>query len=121
MLNISKEKENDKLVFCLEGKLDTVTSNDFEKEVMESLEGVKELVVDCSKLEYVSSAGLRVLLAALKQMNTQGSMKVTNVCEEIMGIFDMTGFSEILTIENGCEVEEKETPQEEAEGTGEKE
>ena len=99
MLNISKEMENTRLTFSLEGKLDSVTSNDLESEIMNSLEGVEELVVDCEKLEYVSSAGLRVLLAALKLMNKQGTMKVTNVCDEIMSIFEMTGFSEILTIE----------------------
>ena len=111
MLNITKEKEEGKLVFSLEGKLDTVTSTDLEKEIMDSIEDVKELVIDCTKLEYVSSAGLRVLLAALKIMNKQGSMKVTNVCEEIMSIFEMTGFNEILTIDNDTK-ETKEEAQE---------
>ncbi len=111
MLNITKEKEEGKLVFSLEGKLDTVTSTDLEKEIMDSIEDVKELVIDCAKLEYVSSAGLRVLLAALKIMNKQGSMKVTNVCEEIMSIFEMTGFNEILTIDNDTK-ETKEEAQE---------
>ena len=111
MLNITKEKEEGKLVFNLEGKLDTVTSTDLEKEIMDSIEDVKELVIDCTKLEYVSSAGLRVLLAALKIMNKQGSMKVTNVCEEIMSIFEMTGFNEILTIDNDTK-ENKEEAQE---------
>ena len=114
MLNITKEKEEGKLVFSLEGKLDTVTSTDLEKEIMDSIEDVKELVIDCTKLEYVSSAGLRVLLAALKIMNKQGSMKVTNVCEEIMSIFEMTGFNEILTIDNDTK-EAKEEAEEEAE------
>ena len=114
MLNITKEKEEGKLVFNLEGKLDTVTSTDLEKEIMDSIEDVKELVIDCTKLEYVSSAGLRVLLAALKIMNKQGSMKVTNVCEEIMSIFEMTGFNEILTIDNDTK-EAKEEAEEEAE------
>ncbi len=117
MLNITKEKEEGKLVFSLEGKLDTVTSTDLEKEIMDSIEDVKELVIDCTKLEYVSSAGLRVLLAALKIMNKQGSMKVTNVCEEIMSIFEMTGFNEILTIDNDTKEakEEAEEAKEEAE------
>ncbi|MBO4819654.1 MAG: STAS domain-containing protein [Firmicutes bacterium] len=113
MLNISKEMENTRLTFSLEGKLDSVTSNDLESEIMNSLEGVEELVVDCEKLEYVSSAGLRVLLAALKLMNKQGTMKVTNVCDEIMSIFEMTGFSEILTIENNAKTQAKETKEEE--------
>ena len=111
MLNISKEKEDNKLVLRLEGKLDTVTSNDLEKELMDSVEGVEDLLFDCEKLEYISSAGLRVLLAAQKIMNKQGTMKVSHVCEQIMDIFEMTGFSEILTIVNDgeccCEGAEK--------------
>ena len=100
MLKITKEQEDKKLIFRLEGKLDTVTSNDLEAQLKDSIEGVEELIFDCEKLEYVSSAGLRVLLAAQKIMNKQGKMKVTDICEEIMSIFEMTGFSEILTIEN---------------------
>ncbi len=107
MLNITKEQEDKKLTFRLEGKLDTVTSNDLEAQLRDSIEGVEELVFDCAKLEYVSSAGLRVLLAAQKLMNKQGTMKVTDVCEEIMSIFEMTGFSEILTIENTEKPEEE--------------
>ena len=98
MLSITKKAEDSKICFALEGRLDTVTSPDLEKELKESLDGVKELVIDFEKLEYISSAGLRVLLSAQKVMNRQGSMKVVNVNETIMEIFELTGFSDILTI-----------------------
>ena len=99
MLNIQKTIENGNAAFALEGRLDTVTAPDLEKELKESFDGVNELTLDFSKLEYISSAGLRVLLAAQKVMDRQGSMKVTNVNETIMEIFEVTGFSDILTIE----------------------
>lgn len=99
MLNIRKTIENGNATFALEGRLDTVTAPELEKELRESLEGVRELTLDFSKLEYISSAGLRVLLAAQKLMNQQGSLKVTNVNETIMEIFEVTGFSDILTIQ----------------------
>lgn len=99
MLTINKTEKNGKTVFALEGRLDTVTSPDLEKEIRTSIEGTTELEFDFSALEYISSAGLRVLLSAQKQMNKQGEMKVTNVNETIMEIFEVTGFSDILTIE----------------------
>ena len=99
MLDIKIEKEEGKVCAALEGRLDTVTSPDLEKALNEALEDAKELEMDFEKLEYISSAGLRVLLAAQKQMNKQGSMKLVKVNETIMGIFEVTGFSEILTIE----------------------
>ncbi len=99
MLNIIKTIENKKAVFALEGRLDTVTAPDLEKEVRESLGGVEELTLDLEKLEYISSAGLRVLLAARKLMAVQGEMKVIHVCDTVMEIFEVTGFSDILTIE----------------------
>ena len=99
MLNIRKTIGNGNATFALEGRLDTVTAPELEKELRESLEGVRELTLDFSKLEYISSAGLRVLLAAQKLMNQQGSLKVTNVNETIMEIFEVTGFSDILTIQ----------------------
>ena len=98
MLSITKKAEDSKVCFALEGRLDTVTSPDLEKELRESLDGVSELVIDFEKLEYISSAGLRVLLSTQKVMNRQGSMKVVNVNETIMEIFEVTGFSDILTI-----------------------
>ena len=99
MLDIKIEKEEGKVCAALEGRLDTVTSPDLEKALNEALEDANELEMDFEKLEYISSAGLRVLLAAQKQMNKQGSMKLVKVNETIMGIFEVTGFSEILTIE----------------------
>ena len=99
MLNINISKEDAKVSAVLEGRLDTVTSPDLEKELDAALEGAEELVLDFEKLEYISSAGLRVLLANQKRMNKQGSMKLVNVNDTIMGIFEVTGFSEILTIE----------------------
>ena len=99
MLNIKKEQDNDKLTFALEGRLDTVTSPELESAIKESLDGVKELVMDFENLEYISSAGLRVLLSAQKIMMQQGSMKVINVNDIVMEIFDVTGFGDILTIE----------------------
>ncbi len=99
MLNISKTIDGDKAVFALEGRLDTVTAPDLEKELQESTEGLKELVLDFEKLEYISSAGLRVLLSAQKTMSKQGGMKLIHVNETIREIFEVTGFSDILTIE----------------------
>lgn len=98
MLNINKTVENGKAVFALEGRLDTTTSPELEKALKESLDGVSELTLDFAGLEYISSAGLRVLLAAQKTMNRQGEMKLVHVGETIMEIFEVTGFSDILTI-----------------------
>ncbi|MBQ9157026.1 MAG: STAS domain-containing protein [Eubacterium sp.] len=99
MLNINKTVENGKAEFALEGRLDTVTAPDLEKEIKDSLDGVSSLALDFDKLEYISSAGLRVLLSAQKIMNKQGEMKIGNVNDTIMEIFEVTGFSDILTIE----------------------
>lgn len=98
MLSLKKNIEGQKAVFSLEGRLDTVTSPDFEKELKEVLDDLTELTLDFEALEYISSAGLRVLLAAQKVMNKQGSMRVVNVNDSIMDIFDVTGFSDILQI-----------------------
>ncbi len=98
MLNITKTTENGKAAFDLEGRLDTVTAPELEKELKASLDGITELTMDFGKLEYISSAGLRVLLSAQKAMNKQGEMKLMNVNETIMEIFEVTGFSDILTI-----------------------
>ena len=99
MLTINKTIENGSAVFALEGRLDTVTAPELEKELKESLDGIAELTLDFEKLEYISSAGLRVLLATQKVMNRQGSMKLVRVGETIMEIFEVTGFNEILTVE----------------------
>ena len=81
------------------GRLDTTTAPELESTIDGCVDGIKELVLDCSELEYVSSAGLRVILKAQKLMNAQGAMKLTNVNETIMEVFDITGFADILTIE----------------------
>ena len=99
MLNINKTIENGKAAFSLEGRLDTVSAPELEAELKDALDGVSELTLDLEKLEYISSAGLRVLLAAQKEMNKRGTMKVTHVGETIMEIFEVTGFSDILTFE----------------------
>ena len=99
MLKIYKQVDNGKATFTLEGRLDTVTAPDLEKELKSSLDGITELILDFEKLEYVSSAGLRVLLATQKVQSRQGEMKLIRVNETIMEIFEVTGFSDILTIE----------------------
>ncbi len=98
MLNLNQTMENEKCTIALEGRLDTVTSPDLEAMLKTVMPEVTELVLDFGKLDYISSAGLRVLLSAQKVMNQQGSLKVINVAESVMEIFDITGFSDILTI-----------------------
>ena len=98
MLTIINSTENGKAAFALEGRLDTNTSPELEKELREALPGVNALELDFENLDYISSAGLRVLLSAQKAMNRQGEMKVKNVNETIMEIFEVTGFNDILTI-----------------------
>ena len=96
---INKLKEGTKLTVRPEGRLDTITAPELEKELSECLEGITELILDIKKLVYMSSAGLRVLLSAHKRMAKQGSMKVTNVNDTIQEIFEVTGFSDILDIQ----------------------
>ena len=95
---INKQANGDSLTIALDGRLDTTTSPQLEAEITNSLSGVKNLAIDMGKLVYVSSAGLRVLLKAQKIMNKQGSMVIRNVCDEIKEIFEVTGFSDILTV-----------------------
>ncbi len=99
MLNLNKKAENNKLEIALEGRLDTVTAPELEDCIKGSIDGVAELKLDFEKLEYISSAGLRVLLSAQKTMNKQGSMTLVNVNDTVKEIFEVTGFSDILTIE----------------------
>ncbi len=99
MLNINKISAGKELTIALEGRLDTMTAPDLEAELTANLAGVESLVFDLAKLEYISSAGLRVLLSAQKTMNKQGSMVVRNASEEVKEIFEVTGFSDILSIE----------------------
>ena len=99
MLNINKNLDGEKLMVALEGRLDTVAAPEFETELKDSLDAVTELIMDMKDLEYISSAGLRVLLTAQKSMNQKGTMKLINVNDTVMEIFDVTGFVDILTIE----------------------
>jgi anti-sigma B factor antagonist len=98
-MTINKTKTGDQLVIALEGRLDTTTAPQLDDELKTAMEGISKLEFDFSKLEYISSAGLRVLLSAQKTMNKQGSMVIKNVNEEINEIFEVTGFVDILTIE----------------------
>ena len=98
MLNINVKSEGEKLTVKLEGRLDTTTSPELESELGMNLDGIKELVFDFNGLEYLSSAGLRVLLNAQKTMNQQVEMNVTGVSDAVKEIFDVTGFSDILTV-----------------------
>ena len=98
MLNINKTQNEKNLVIALEGRLDTMTAPDLESQLQASIAGVEHLSFDLAKLEYISSAGLRVLLSAQKTMNKQGTMTIRNANEEVMEIFDITGFCDILTI-----------------------
>ena len=98
-MTINKIPNGSELIISLEGRLDTTTAPQLDDELKTALNGVEKLEFDFSKLEYISSAGLRVLLSAQKVMNKQGSMVIKNVNEEIQEIFEVTGFVDILTIE----------------------
>lgn len=98
-MTIKKNQEAAKLNVTISGRLDTNTAPQLETELSDALDGITDLVLDFGALDYISSAGLRVLLSIQKRMNQQGQMKVTNVNETINEIFEVTGFSDILTIE----------------------
>lgn len=99
MLNITKNVNGSDLKVILEGRLDTSTAPQLEAELNHSLSGVTALKFDLAKLDYISSAGLRVLLSSQKTMNKQGTMVISGVSAEVKEIFDVTGFSDILTIQ----------------------
>ena len=98
-MNINKENNNGELNVKIEGRIDTTTAPALETEFKGSFDGCESLVLDFEKVEYISSAGLRVLLSSQKVMSKKGGMKLINVSEDIMEIFEVTGFSDILTIE----------------------
>ena len=98
-MTIEIKKNAEETVIKLVGRLDTTTAPALDKTINEDIAGTKNLVLDVKELEYISSAGLRVLLSAQKKMQKIGSMKVTNVCEAVMEVFEMTGFADILVIE----------------------
>ena len=98
-MTIEIKRNAEETIIELVGRLDTTTAPALDKAISRDIEGTKKLVIDFKSLEYISSAGLRVLLGAQKKMQKIGSMKVINVCEEVMEVFEMTGFADILTIE----------------------
>ena len=98
-MTIEKTMNGTVAILKIIGRLDTTTAPELEATIDGCVAGIKELVLDCTALEYVSSAGLRVILKAQKLMNAQGKMKLTNVNETVMEVFDITGFADILTIE----------------------
>ena len=98
-MTIEIKRNAEETIIALVGRLDTTTAPALDKTISSDIEGTKSLVLDFKHLEYISSAGLRVLLGAQKKMQKCGSMKVTCVCEEVMEVFEMTGFADILTIE----------------------
>ena len=97
-MNINIEKVNNSTVFKLEGRLDTVTAPELEQAINNEGDALENLVLDFGGINYISSAGLRVLLGAQKKMNTQGSMELINVSNDVMDILEMTGFADILVI-----------------------
>ena len=99
MFNVEKKSEGNNVTLVLTGRLDTSTAPKLEEKVKTSIEGTENLILDFTELEYISSAGLRVLLSTLKMMKNQGSMKIINVNETVKEIFEITGFSDILTVE----------------------
>ena len=98
-MTIEKKINGESVTLIVSGRLDTQTAPELENELDSVLSGLKELTFDFKDLEYVSSAGLRVILKAQKAMNAQGSMKLIGVNDSIMEVFDITGFLDILTIE----------------------
>lgn len=98
-MTITKQQNGGALILTLDGRLDTVTSPELEKELNASLNGADSLILDFSRLDYISSAGLRVLLSAHKAMSGKGGMKVKNVNEIVREVFDVTGFADVLAIE----------------------
>ena len=97
-MNINIERENGKVIMKIEGRLDTTTAPELEKAINDEGEALKSLTLDFGGVDYISSAGLRVLLTAQKKMNVQGSMELANVSEAVMDILEMTGFADILVI-----------------------
>ena len=98
-MNIEKNYDGKELTLAIDGRIDTITSQELDKEIQSEIGNFDSLIMDFTNLEYISSAGLRVILSAQKIMNKQGSMKVTNVQDIVMEVFESTGFVDILTIE----------------------
>ena len=98
-MTIEIKKSENETIIELVGRLDTITAPVLEKTISDNLGSIQSLILNFSGIEYISSAGLRVLLGAQKKMNMSGSMKLIGVCEDVMEVLEMTGFADILTIE----------------------
>ena len=98
-MTIEIKKTEDQMIIEIKGRLDTITAPALDKTINEDVGDTQNLVLDVTGMEYISSAGLRVLLSAQKKMQKVGSMKLTGVCDEVMEVFEMTGFADILVIE----------------------
>lgn len=98
-MTIDKNFDGEKLTVALTGRLDAVTAIQFDKDIMKSLNGIKNLTIDLKNLDYIASAGLRILLKLQKKMNEQGDMSIKNVNRDVREVLDMTGFSRLLSIE----------------------
>lgn len=98
-MTINTKRDMENLTIAIEGRLDTITAPELEKVINEQTDGINQLTIDMDGLDYVSSAGLRVLLAAQKKFARLGGLKVKNVCSDVLEVFDMTGFKDILDIE----------------------
>lgn len=98
-ININNVDSNGVLNISIEGSIDTLTAQDFENQITKALEGVKELILDFGKVQYVSSAGLRAILGLNTKMEDQGKMVIKNIDESVRDVFEMTGFDELLNLE----------------------
>ena len=99
-MNLTKTKKGTTIVISVDGRIDTNTAMEFDEQVNDSLDNIENLILDFSNVEYISSLGLRAILEIQKRMISQGTMKVVNANQAVMDVFNMTGFSKILTIEN---------------------
>ena len=98
-MEIKDFRENEKLTICITGSLDSITSSDLEEFIRDNIEGIKEIILDFKELDYVSSAGLRVLLVTMKLMKERGNIKIINVNDSVNEVLTMTGFANIIKIE----------------------
>jgi len=98
-MTVTLNRNDTQLTVNIHGRLDTLTAPELEEKLEDALDGVEELVFDLEGLKYISSAGLRVFLSVIKQMEEQGEMKVKNVCSDVMEVFEVTGFTDLLNIE----------------------
>ena len=98
-MTVTMNRNDTQLTVNIRGRPDTLTAPELEEKLEDALDGVEELILDLDGLEYISSAGLRVILSVIKQMDEQGEMKLRNVCDDVMDVFEVTGFIDFLNIE----------------------